>query len=283
MKGSSLQLSDLLRYAESEVTASEAQEIEEQLNRNAAASEQLDRIQEIVAAVAQPDRELAEIDLVDRVHQGIETLPAASRPQRRSRARIAAFTTAAGLAAAAALTLVLVWPGLDSAPTESEQFRPKAAGPAAAGRERWVGLKAFEATGAAQPSPLDEELARQSGLLFSYTNLGPKPYRYLAVFAVDRAGQVYWYFPAFLSAAENPLSIPIEQGVADAELAEIVRHDFNPGPLAIYGAFSDQVLSVSEIEALVSGEVAAGRLDVSSPAELPLRGAAQQIMKVEIR
>jgi hypothetical protein len=92
-------------------------------------------------------------------------------------------------------------------------------------------------------------MARNDELLFSYTNLGAQPFDYLMIFAKDADAEVRWFYPAYESAAENPLSIAIARGRANVPLGELVQQEVADGPLALYALFTTRPLSVLEVEA----------------------------------
>jgi hypothetical protein len=96
---------------------------------------------------------------------------------------------------------------------------------------------------------------RDDGLLFAYTNLGPQPFDYLMVFGIDARGAVRWYHPSFDRQGTNPVSIPLEKGVARAVLKEVIRHDLAAGRFQIVALFTRQALTVADVEAWVAASV----------------------------
>ncbi len=100
----------------------------------------------------------------------------------------------------------------------------------------------------AGPSParLGDSLAASDELMFSYqvSEAG-----YLAIFAVDGRGEVFWYEPAWTDPAQEPKSRRVEPSDRPQELPEAVRHALAPGPLRLFAVVMDAPLSVRDIEA----------------------------------
>jgi hypothetical protein len=95
------------------------------------------------------------------------------------------------------------------------------------------------------------EIARADELSFAYRASGD--HRYLAVFARDDAGHVYWYFPAWTDPHSVPAAVPIRAAGDLVELPEAVRHDVAGTRLWIYAAFVDRPWTTLEIEAQLAG------------------------------
>jgi hypothetical protein len=109
---------------------------------------------------------------------------------------------------------------------------------------------------------LGAKLPARDGLVFSYTNLGPRPFGYLMIFGIDASGEVRWYHPAYDTFGTNPGSTPIEAGVVSTSLGSLVVHELAPGPFTLHALFTRQPLHVIELEALLrhGGEKALGAL-----------------------
>ena len=73
--------------------------------------------------------------------------------------------------------------------------------------------------GPAKPMQADDELA------FAYRN--PGGMTRLLVFAVDEHGHVYWYYPGWSDAADNPTAVPISSQPGLHELPASVLHKFD--------------------------------------------------------
>ncbi len=78
----------------------------------------------------------------------------------------------------------------------------------------------------------------------------------MMVYAVDAAGEVRWFYPAYEAAGTNPSSIAIQAG-ANVLLAEVIRHPFAAGPLTLQALFSRAPLRVSQVEAWLATRPAA--------------------------
>jgi hypothetical protein len=285
-----IDLSDkmLLAYLEGEVTQSQAAAIEAALVDAPADRRRLDRLRAMLGHLAGAPEDLDDVDLVPQVRQAIAALPA---PAPRHR-QLWPF-----LAAAAALlvtTSSLVAGGLlsdrESASAEDPEFRVKSAqgpaSPARADSDRWVGVTAYRVAADAAEAPprrVSGRMRRGDGLLFSFDNLGPAPFAYLMIFAVDGAGEVYWFHPAYEDASADPASIAIGQrGQSAVELPELVHHDYPAGGLAIYGLFTRAPVPVSAVENALATLVRAGSWNVAQPPRLPIPDSGQQIVPVKV-
>ena len=195
--------------------------------------------------------------------------PPIARERREPAPRRACLGCGAGrrsglaMAASAALALLVVRPARHSDGTgdEAAGLRAKSASTAAASApERWAGIGVYRVTGGGPPQRLGERISRDDGLLFTYTNLGARPFTHLMIFAVDGSAQVRWFYPAYQRAGTNPASISIEAN-ANVPLAEVVRHPFATGPATFQALFSRRPLRVEEVEAwLAHGRPRTARL-----------------------
>lgn len=119
-----------------------------------------------------------------------------------------------------------------------------------------VALEVYRLRPGAPPLPSPSEMKSGDELAFAYRNAAGR--KYLLVFAVDRQGQVHWYHPAWTDAATNPSAISIQASDQVHELGAAVQVSLSPGPLTINGWFTDQPLTVREVEQLLKdGAVAA--------------------------
>jgi hypothetical protein len=234
----------LAAYLEGEVTPSEAAAIERTLADSAAARRRLEELRSIRDALARPVLDLNAPDLALRVRRAIQGGAPGS-----SRRAVGPWARRAGLIAVAAGLVVIA--GIATLRHPAEPFRAKGAGSTDSGAERWAGIQVFRVDHTGKPERATERLRAGDGLLFSYTNVGPRPFDYVMIFGVDAQGDVRWFHPAYESAGANPTSIPAARGEANVPLAETIHHDFAPGPLAIYALFTMRPLQVLEVEALV--------------------------------
>ena len=268
-------LEELVRYSEGETTRSEAERIEAQLADSAEARERLARLRATTAALGEDDEALQGVDLVADVRQAIDSDAAVSR-QRRWKLP-AALGGALALAATASLVLWLAPPAVDSG------FRAKRGAGVGEVADRWVGIEAFRKVEGAPPERLSGRMHPDDALLFAYTNLGAEPRQHLMILAVDARGAVHWYHPAYLSEAEDPVSVAIRGAAERVELREAVRHELPTGPLAIYGLFTEAPLQVSRVEAVIEGMISRGEWSAFAPTRLPIEGAGQQRLQLWVR
>jgi hypothetical protein len=89
-------------------------------------------------------------------------------------------------------------------------------------------------------------------LAFSYVNPAGLGTCCLMVLGRDAAGHVYWFWPAWDNAADDPSSLPVSESAQPVELREAVRHPLQPGELTIVGLFTPRPLHVREVEEAVA-------------------------------
>jgi hypothetical protein len=254
MKPSELTYTQLSKYVEGEVTASQTEILDAALAVSKESRFRLARVQKAVNHFSNTD-DVADIDLLPAIRQRIAALPSEAAPSRRFSVKGLILS----LAAAAVLFLAMPAYFLASKSEEKstpEGIRAKSATDGHDSRKRWIALNAFHLSENEAPVRLGETLHPDGGLLFSYTNLGPTPFRHLMVFAIDETGQVYWYYPAFLDERDNPKGIRIKSGVSREGLHEVIAHPYKEGELVLFGLFSDTALSVSDIENSVEKGIA---------------------------
>jgi len=257
-------LESLAAYLEGEVTASESAALEAQLAEMPAARRRLARLNDTRAALGAPIPELEAIDLAPAIGRALR----APAPVARRRVPFwAGFLTAGALATVAALVLWL---------RPADEFRVKSAsGGDDRAADRWAGVQVYHVDGSGKPQRLGDHLSGREGLLFSYTNLGPRPFESLMIFAVDARGEVRWFYPAYDSRGTNPASVPIKRGEAEVALSDAVYHDLPAGPLVLYGVFSHRPLRVLDVESVVGGPHGA-------PARLPFADVAVRRVRTQI-
>lgn len=128
--------------------------------------------------------------------------------------------------------------------------------------------------GAARPVADGGVMASADELAFAYENPGGRAH--LLVFGVDERGGVYWYHPAWDTAAQSPRAVAIAGGPALHELPAAVRHEIAGDRLWLHAVFTDEPLDVRAVEALVAG---LARPD----APLPLPDADQRTLSLRVR
>jgi hypothetical protein len=143
----------------------------------------------------------------------------------------------AGAAAAASLALVLIGPWMS-------EFTARG-GPAAIP----PGLQIYEVPRKGKPYLADGQIYPDRELAFSYTN--PAGYKNLMVFGIDDRGEVYWFYPEYTDITKNPQSVPISAGVVPTELEAAIGHDLRGQRLRVIGVFTNEPLTVREVEAKV--------------------------------
>ncbi|HKO51163.1 MAG TPA: hypothetical protein VJV79_25815 [Polyangiaceae bacterium] len=243
----------LAAYLDGELAASDTAAVERYLAESSDARRELEQLSLIRAELSSSGQEFEQVDLLPSIKARIrERTAVRARADEGWMARLirrpAAGLLATGVLAAAVCLAVAFAPRDRS----TREFRAKAASdgidPA-----RWAGVQAYRVR-AGKSEPLGETMARTDGLLFSYTNLGREPLTNLMVFAVDSAGKVHWFHPAYEREGSNPSSIVIEKGAAQVPLAELIQDEFPPGPLAIHALFSNAPLHVLEVEGWLKGD-----------------------------
>jgi hypothetical protein len=179
----------------------------------------------------------------DRLARGLG-LPA---PRHTSRGwRLAGLGAAVGLAVAA---FVVLGP---SGRDRNDGFLAR--GGASSGRAE---LLVYRVAGsAARPRPAGDVMTPRDELAFAYRN--PIGKRRLMVFGVDEHHHVYWYHPAWLRAAENPPGIAISSAPGAHELPDAVTQTLDGEELSIHALFSDQALTVRDVEQAVARRGGAG-------------------------
>lgn len=231
----------LAAFVEGELSGSERAAIESALSEDAGLRQRVADLKRVQHALSAPVAALEGLDLTGAVRARIDA-------PERSLSRRGALLAGASLAAGAALWMTV---GAPSKSDESEAFRAKGT-PSDAPVERWTGVRIHRARGSGPPEPVTSSAKPNDALLFSYTNRAEAPFAFLMIFGVDRAGEVYWFHPAYERLGDDPRSAPIEPGVVDALLPEIVRHEFPPGRLALHALFTRRPLGVLAVEAWIA-------------------------------
>lgn len=233
----------LAAYLEDEVTASERALIEADLEESSELRKTLGTLTKLRDALSAPLDEFEDTDLVPALGRALENPPVV-RLRGKRRIGLPVVSVVAVCAAAGA--------GFLLRGHEVGEFRAKSAVPTADPGQRWAGVVAYEFSGTGVPTRLGQQLPASHGLMFSYTNLGPKPFGYLMIFGQDALGQVRWFHPAYERPDTNPASIPIRGGAASVALAELIQHDLPAGTFTLHALFTMRPLHVVEMEALLA-------------------------------
>lgn len=148
----------------------------------------------------------------------------------------------AGTAMAAALLLLLLWPGQATELTGFTARGPKTPASSAS-------LLIYRVPRDSPPLLADDEIFAHDSLAFAYENESGK--KRLLVFGVDEPGNVHWYHPAWADPADDPVAIPIKTGPGPHELHDAVSHALEGESLRVYGLFVDEAVSVRQVEELL--------------------------------
>ena len=242
----------LAEYTEGETSASKAEEIDIALSTSAEDRARLARIHAATSYLRESPS-AADIDLLPKLQQRLNA-PDHPLPASHHRGRFGPLALGITAAAVAAIVLptVLFLNHRVTSPGLAAEFRAKAANTGTDPRARWIGFNVFRLSDNAEAVQLTDTLRADDALLFSYTNLGPTPFSYLMIFGVDESRRVFWYYPAFLDASDNPKSIPIAGGASRVGLREVIAHPYVEGTLTLFALFSDNRVSVSNVEAVVA-------------------------------
>jgi hypothetical protein len=144
-------------------------------------------------------------------------------------------------AAATAVLMLVFAPARDHPLADGVQAR----GSSGEKLDRWVSLQIFRAVEGGY-EPVQDVLAADDALAFTYLNRSGNHLHYLAVFALDARGKVFWYYPP--QPGDSASSIAIQASAEPVELPEQVVHDLTPGLLRVFGIFSARALSSQQLE-----------------------------------
>jgi len=108
----------------------------------------------------------------------------------------------------------------------------------------------FRVKGERESTRVNDVVSPEDELAFAYRNEVGKAY--LMIFAVDGAGHLAWYHPAWTDPTDNPRAVPIAKQVGFKELPEAVRHPLQGSSLTVHALFMDKALDVRAVEARVA-------------------------------
>ncbi len=280
---------DWFAYLEDEVTLNRSRELQRHLHGCDRCRAHLEQDRRLLQALARSDQRLADRDLLPAIRKRLAAERADPLPPRRR------SVVWVGAAAAAVAGVVLIWmlfstgagPAGPDHPQRSTAAEPGVRIKGAGGvdpadqADRLVGLQVYRLPPGGEPRRLTEGLQDDDHALFAYTNLASKPYSHLMILAVDAAGAIHWYYPAYLEPADEPASVPIRAHVSPAPLPEKVRHEFAPGRLCIIGLFTRAPLRVAQVEAMIRSLRAAGGWSCGQ--RLPIADSGQHAIETRVR
>lgn len=231
----------IARYLQKDLSAAEAEQLEAQLPEDPELQRILHKERTLVELLSAPVPAIDRLDVVSGVHRRLQT------PKKSS-----AWPWISGLGVAlAALALFALLPG---PMLESEWPGMTARSAQPKSDSQWMGVQVWTA-GPQGMVPVGTTIEAESELLFSYTNLGPKPAEYLMVLGRDARGQIRWYYPGWTDPDSDPPAITIQAGEAQVVLKEAIRHDLPTGPLQIRALFFASPQTVREVEMKLDGEL----------------------------
>ncbi len=231
----------IARYLQQDLSATEAQQLEEQLPEDPELQRILHKERTLVELLSAPAPAIDRMDVVSGVHRRLQT------PEKSP---IWPWISGLGVALAALALFALLrgpeverkWPGITA-----RSAQPKSG-------SQWMGVQVWTANPEGMV-PIGATIEADSELLFSYTNLGPNPAQYLMILGRDAKGEIRWYYPGWTDPGSDPPAISIQAGVARAVLKEVIRHDLPKGPLQIRAIFFASPRRVQEVEMKLDGDL----------------------------
>jgi hypothetical protein len=195
--------------------------------------------------------------------------PGGTPPSRRAKVgrSLSALLLVGGAAAA---LMLLVLRGSDPVP----RGRPGGAAPAPA-------IYLYRSVAGRQAEALAGQLRAADGILVAYSN-PTDDLKYLLVFAVDPSGKVFWYYPAYEKAGDDPPAVPIRTRAEAVELGEEIRHQLAPGPLRMWAVFLPRPWRVIDVERMVRRETAEKRRTIRDLSRLPFGEGTQSSLLLEV-
>jgi hypothetical protein len=128
-------------------------------------------------------------------------------------------------------------------------------------------LHVHRVAGDGRTVPVVDSVKSGDELAFAYENPEGKPF--LAIFAVDEHGQVYWFHPAWTDETQDPPAIEAETTPGVHELREAVRHRWRGSRIDVHALFLDKRLTVRQIEARLASLPLEGKDRIASFTVLP--------------
>ena len=282
-----IESSELMLFADGEVTPSRSTEIQSHLGSCTECRTVFNAHQHIIESLGDHDPALDDIDLVPGIWKAIEEeKPAQEEPTEAEVIRPdpsiwgRRFAMTAGALAAMWLAITIV--PTTEAPLDNPAFQTRSGDTADTAATALVGISAYQLGTDGKPAYLGKSMSAAGGLLFSYANRTETPYSNLMIFAVDAKGESHWYYPAYLDEKTNPTSINITPSQTGVELREVIVHDLAKGPLTLYGLFSNKPIDVKTIEALVKSNVEGPTWKPGTTLALPLDDISLQVVTTTV-
>lgn len=170
------------------------------------------------------------------------------------RARAALGAVAAGVALAAAVLLFVRARHVDDDGFTARGHVTASSGSASAGAAM-PRAHVYRVPRGETAVPVVGAIGRSDELAFAYENATPG--ERLLVYAVDEHRHVYWYYPAWTNASDDPAAVPIEADGRRHELPDAVSHHYDGDHLEVHAVFVDSVTTVKQIEAMLERKEAA--------------------------
>ncbi len=275
---------ELIAYLEGELPQSSSEQLAADLKSSPTAQKDLEEYRALMADLALPNSQYEKVNIYPQVRRSLAHTPAQERPWL--------FHWQVFLSASVALIVGMLMGGLlpifkaphkKSVLVDEDTIRAKSAGAEMDETNRWINIETFHVGQDGQPRPLKRQFSHSDGLLFAYSNVGPRPYSFLMIFAVDQTGNLFWYYPAYEEKGANPQSIPIVKGRTRVQLRQLVRQKLSEGPLIIFSVFSRQPYPVRKVEALFHFLAEQGWWRIEEPPKLPIPWAVQRTQRVEVK
>jgi hypothetical protein len=239
------------RLVAEDLPVAEARALEQHLEVCSACSGHRDAALALVGAIGrQPELEDGEAFVRDTLGRLDE------RPPKRSARSWKLLAAAAVILVALPLGYLGFELGTDRDQPGTFTARGQRAAPGTARLRQQVGVEPMLVRG--RDRRLLEEgqrLRPTDGLAFRYSNLTRRPLRLMA-FAVDAAGEVHWFYPAYVDASTDPEAVPIEAQVRGRLLSEVVQPEgVAAGPFRVVTLVMEpsRVMTVKQVERMLSG------------------------------
>jgi hypothetical protein len=164
-----------------------------------------------------------------------------TKKQEPKFASLPVFLTASAMAAGA----FILWP----APASDDGFTSRGSGGGVVVSTAPEEVFVYKIGADNQPLEVGKEMLASDELTFSFRNAGDATH--LMIYGVDDQNQIYWFYPAWTNADENPTAVPVERTKGVKALGRAVAHDYRGKTLRLYSLFLEDknpLPSVQELE-----------------------------------